>query len=176
MDDGEDIRGQRPALVTSDASQQSPGNTFIFFSHFDVWKQHFLFTESKNALQSYYSLTVQKHVCILFTVVKCHIASSLKQTNGIIKRVFPVVWQLCREAYVCSENTTTTPFKAPASPSGFISHTFELRGDTFLKIPTFLRGFCVERREVRLSSSPLLSRRGKQHNMNLEDIQQKTRR
>lgn len=110
----------------------------------------------------------KNNVRVSFTVVRRHVALSLKQTNGIIKHVFPVVRQLYRETYVWSENTTTTPFKASASPGGFISHTFELsQRDTFLKIQTFPRG-CMERREVRLSSSPLLSYRGKQLNMNLE--------
>lgn len=110
----------------------------------------------------------KNNVRVSFTVVWRHVALSLKQTNGIIKHVFPVVRQLYRETYVWSENTTTTPFKASALPGGFISHTFELsQRDTFLKIQTFPRG-CMERREVRLSSSPLLSYRGKQLNMNLE--------
>lgn len=35
MDDGKDFRGQRPALVTSDATQWSPGNKSVFF-FFDI--------------------------------------------------------------------------------------------------------------------------------------------
>lgn len=31
MDDGEDFSGQRPALVTSDARKQSPGNIYFLF-------------------------------------------------------------------------------------------------------------------------------------------------
>lgn len=42
----------------------------------------------------------KNNVRVSFTVVRRHVALSLKQTNGIIKHVFPVVRQLYRETYV----------------------------------------------------------------------------